>query len=87
MKTAFIAKVLLVGISSMSWSTPVLAKDTLGLTIDGDGVQLRAIGFGMGKRDIPSGPLDIAFHLRRETWQGRTGLQLQLCDFRAASGE
>ncbi len=64
-----------------------MAKDTLGLTIAGDGVLLRAIGFGMGKRDIPDGPLDIAFHLHRETWQGRTGLQLQLCDFRATTGE
>jgi single-stranded-DNA-specific exonuclease len=64
-----------------------MAKDTLGLTIEGDGVMLRAVGFGMGKREIPDGPLDIAFHLRRETWQGRTGLQLQLCDFRAATGE
>ena len=61
-----------------------MAKETLGLTLEGDGVLLRAIGFGMGQREIPGGPLDIAFHLRRETWQGRTSLQLQLCDFRAA---
>ena len=64
-----------------------MAKDTLGLTIESEGVMLRAIGFGMGKRELPGGPLDIAFHLRRETWQGRTNLQLQLCDFRAASKE
>lgn len=63
-----------------------MAKDTLGLTLAGDGVLLRAIGFGMGKRELPAGPLDIAFHLRRETWQGRTSLQLQLCDFRASTG-
>ncbi|MCX7008288.1 MAG: single-stranded-DNA-specific exonuclease RecJ [Kiritimatiellaeota bacterium] len=62
-----------------------MAKDTLGLTLEGDGVLLRAIGFGMGKREIPAGPLDIAFHFRRETWQGRTSLQLQLCDFRATT--
>lgn len=62
-----------------------MAKDTLGLTLEGDGVLLRAIGFGMGQREIPTGLLDVAFHLRRETWQGRTSLQLQLCDFRAAT--
>ena len=62
-----------------------MAKDTLGLTVAADNVQLRAIGFGMGRREFPNGALDIAFHLRRETWQGRTSLQLQLCDLRPAT--
>jgi single-stranded-DNA-specific exonuclease len=65
-----------------------MAKDTLGLTLAGDGVLLRAVGFGMAQREVPAGPLDVAFHLRRQTWQGTTALQLQLCDFRpAASAE
>ncbi len=62
-----------------------MAKDTLGLTLEADNVQLRAIGFSMGQREVPAGPLDIAFHLRRETWQGQTQLQLHLCDFRPAT--
>ncbi|TAN35686.1 MAG: single-stranded-DNA-specific exonuclease RecJ [Verrucomicrobia bacterium] len=64
-----------------------MAKDTLGLTLTGDGVMLRAVGFGMAQREIPDGPLDIAFHLRRQTWQGNTALQLQLLDFRPTSTE
>ena len=59
-----------------------MAKDTLGITLEGDGVLLRAIGFGMAQREIPQGPLDIAFQLRRQTWQGKTSLQLFLVDFR-----
>ena len=62
-----------------------MAKDTLGLTLEGDSVLLRAVGFGMAQREIPAGPLDVAFHLRRETWQGRSNIQLQICDFRAAA--
>jgi single-stranded-DNA-specific exonuclease len=62
-----------------------MAKDTLGLMLDDNGILLRAIGFRMGQREIPAGPLDVAFQLRRETWQGRTRLQLHLCDFRPAS--
>jgi len=61
-----------------------MAKETLGLTLAGEGTLLRAIGFGMAQRQIPDGPLDVAFQLRRQTWKGVTALQLQLLDFRPA---
>ncbi len=42
----------------------------------------QAVGFNLASRGRPDGPLDIAFELRRNTWNGRSSLQLQLRDFR-----
>lgn len=44
-----------------------------------------AIGFSLGNRfpDLKKGEvIDVAFTLSQNTWQGRTGLQLKLCDIR-----
>ncbi|MCC5849535.1 MAG: single-stranded-DNA-specific exonuclease RecJ [Verrucomicrobia bacterium] len=41
-----------------------------------------AIGFGMGERDKPEGPVDLAFQLRRNFFRGEEKLQLMLQDFR-----
>jgi single-stranded-DNA-specific exonuclease len=41
-----------------------------------------AIGFGMGERDRPEGPIDLAFQLRRNVFRGEEKLQLMLQDFR-----
>jgi len=43
-----------------------------------------AIGFGMGDREISSGPLDIAFNLILNRYNGQEYLQMHLQDFRAA---
>lgn len=43
-----------------------------------------AIGFGLGNREVPEGPLDLAFQLRSNEFRGETRLQLMLQDFRAA---
>jgi len=43
-----------------------------------------AIGFGMGDREIPNGPLDIAFNLILNRYNGQEYLQMHLQDFRAA---
>jgi len=43
-----------------------------------------AIGFGMGERTVPDGPLDLAFNLILNHYNGREYLQLHLQDFRAA---
>jgi single-stranded-DNA-specific exonuclease len=43
-----------------------------------------AIGFGLGERTIPDGPLDIAFQLRRNVFRGEERLQLMLQDIRAS---
>ena len=51
------------------------------------GQQMEAIGFSMGARQVPQGPLDIAFNLILNRFQGREYLQLHLKDFRPASPE
>ncbi len=43
-----------------------------------------AIGFGLGDRDVPDGPVDLAFQLRRNVFRGETRLQLMLQDIRPA---
>jgi single-stranded-DNA-specific exonuclease len=48
------------------------------------GKQREAIGFGMGDRHVPSGPLDIAFNLILNRYNGQEYLQLHLQDFRPA---
>ncbi len=51
------------------------------------GNQIDAIGFGMGKRPQPEGPVDLLAYLESNQWQGRVSLQLRLVDFRPAGGE
>lgn len=46
-----------------------------------------AIGFNMGDRELPEGPMDIAFTVRWNTYQGRRTIQLQLQDFRTSAGD
>jgi hypothetical protein len=55
------------------------------MTVVSGGNACEAIGFGMGERVVPDGPLDVAFTVRRNTYQGRTTVQMQLQDFRACS--
>ncbi|OQW97122.1 MAG: single-stranded-DNA-specific exonuclease RecJ, partial [Verrucomicrobia bacterium A1] len=51
------------------------------------GAEIRtAVGFNLAARGRPAGCIDIAFELRRDTWNGRNGLQLQLRDFRPTGG-
>lgn len=57
-------------------------KKHLKLTFHGlPGVE--AMGFGMGDRGLPDGAIDAVFHLRTNTFNGVTKLQLQLQDFKA----
>lgn len=51
------------------------------------GRQREAIGFGMGDREIPEGPLDIAFNLILNRYNGQEYLQMHLQDFRATQNE
>ncbi|MBR6022550.1 MAG: single-stranded-DNA-specific exonuclease RecJ, partial [Kiritimatiellae bacterium] len=50
-----------------------------------NGKQREAIGFNMGERPVPSGPLDIAFNLILNHYNGQDYLQLHLQDFRPAT--
>ena len=49
------------------------------------GKQREAIGFGMGDREVPAGPLDIAFNLILNRYNGQEYLQMHLQDFRPAA--
>jgi single-stranded-DNA-specific exonuclease len=66
----------------------VVGQNHLKLTLAGGGATLEAIGFGMADRcadgAFASGPLDVAFKLEENTWNGRTSLQARLVDLRPA---
>ena len=64
----------------------ILKEKHVKMTLASGGTQMSAIGFNMADREIPDGPLDIAFHLENNTYKGQTSLQLNLKDFRAAEG-
>jgi len=46
------------------------------------GAQMEMIGFGMGGRAVPEGPLDVLFQLQENAYMGRTALQMKVKDFR-----
>lgn len=62
----------------------VVGKHHIRMRLASDGVQMDAIGFGLGDREVPPGLIDIAYQLRMNDFQGRQSLQLNLQDFRAS---
>jgi single-stranded-DNA-specific exonuclease len=64
----------------------VVGKSHLKLTLASGRSRLEAIGFGMGDRIADAnpalGPIDVAFKLEENTWNGRTSLQARLVDLR-----
>ncbi len=64
----------------------IVGGDHLKLMLAGGGRQIPAIGFGMGARRLPDGPIDCAFALERDQYMGRDSLQLRLEDFRPSDG-
>ncbi|HEU4584633.1 MAG TPA: single-stranded-DNA-specific exonuclease RecJ [Gemmatimonadaceae bacterium] len=63
----------------------VLRNGHLKLRLAGDGTQLDAIGWGMGAiapRLSTSTPVDVAFRLERDEWNGESRLQARLADVR-----
>lgn len=72
--------------------TPVFPARVIGgkhlkLLFSMGGKQREAIGFGMGEREVPDGPLDIAFNLILNRYNGQEYLQLHLQDFRATQAD
>ncbi len=63
----------------------ILKEKHLKLRVSANGVEMEAIGFNMAERTLPDGPVDLAFHLRKNTYRGQGTLQLQLSDFRAST--
>lgn len=63
----------------------ILKEKHLKLTLVDGSSRIDAIGFNMAEK-LPSGPIDAAFTLQQNTWNGRTSLQLNLKDVRPAQG-
>ena len=61
----------------------ILKEKHLKLTLSDGPNQIDAIGFNLAEK-LPSGPVDVAFTLQENTWNGRTSLQLNLKDLRPA---
>lgn len=45
------------------------------------GTVLEAIGFGLYQKTLPDGPIDAAFHLRKDTYMGNEKIVMHLKDF------
>jgi single-stranded-DNA-specific exonuclease len=73
---------------SVVGSPRVVGQGHLKMTLGAYGAELEAIGFGMGDRSREPGfgtqPLDVAFKLEENHYNGRTSLQARLVDFRPA---
>ena len=61
----------------------IVGNGHLQMTLASGGVQIEAIAFNMGHRALPDGPMDIAFQLKRNHYQGQESLRLDIQDFRA----
>ena len=61
----------------------ILKEKHLKLTLSDGSAHCDAIGFNMAEK-LPDGPVDAAFTLQENTWNGRTTLQLNLRDIRHA---
>lgn len=59
----------------------ILKDRHLKLALENSAGRIDAIGFNMAEK-LPAGPVDIAFTLHENTWNGRTNLQLNLKDVR-----
>lgn len=66
----------------------VVGQGHLKMVLGAYGTRLEAIGFGMGERcqepGFGAGPLDVAFKLEENHYNGRTSVQARLVDFRPA---
>lgn len=66
----------------------VVGDGHLKLELVQDETHLGAIGFGMADRlrsvDVARGPIDVAFQLQENRWNGRVELQARLVDLRSA---
>ena len=61
----------------------ILKERHLKLTLSDGQVQVDAIGFNMAEK-LPDGPVDVAFSLHENRWNGRANLQLNIKDIRRA---
>jgi len=52
-----------------------------------EGTLLDAIGFGLFHKPLPDGPVDVAFHLRKDVFRGETKTTMHIKDFRATTAQ
>jgi len=62
----------------------VVGQNHLKFSATSEGRTFDAIAFNYPLKKLPDGPLDLAFTLKKNTWQNRTTLQLQIKDIRPA---
>lgn len=60
----------------------VVGRRHLKFAVTDGHVRMECIGFGLGGRRIPDGPLDIAFTLQENEFMGQVTLQMNVKDFR-----
>ncbi|QOX79085.1 single-stranded-DNA-specific exonuclease RecJ [Trichlorobacter lovleyi] len=94
--SALVAELQRLGPFGMGNATPVLllrqmqvldcrsfGEGHLNLRLQRDGLQFKAVGWGMAERTVPA-LVDLACTVRLETWNGREQLKLELKDFRSS---
>jgi single-stranded-DNA-specific exonuclease len=59
-----------------------VGKGHLKLMLASGGVQREAMGWGMADREVPDGPLDVCYQLKRDHFMGQDKLTLILQDYR-----
>ncbi len=64
----------------------VVGQNHLKMAVLEGNTKLDAIAFNSADREIPDGPLDIAFQLNRNTWNGRDTIQMNVQDWRPSQG-
>lgn len=64
----------------------VVGRDHLKMKLRRGEAVLEAIAFNYALEDLPEGPLDVAFVLKVNSWNGHRSLQLQVRDIRSALG-
>ena len=66
----------------------MVSERHLKLTLAAHGSTMEAIGFDMAERGaspwVAGGPLDVAFRLEENHWNGRTSTQAKIVDLRPA---
>lgn len=94
--SALVAELQRLGPFGMGNTTPVLllrqmqvldcrcfGEGHLNLRLQRDGLQFKAVGWGMAERTVPA-LVDLACTVKLETWNGREQLRLELKDFRTS---
>lgn len=62
----------------------VVGRGSLKFQVASGGVQREVIAFGMAEREFPKGPIDLAFHVKKDSFRGVERVVLQAQDFRPA---